>query len=61
MAFLPSAPGRLFSINALYILVDLLSANALMRIADSGEASASALLKSSRSDLKPSGLSLGAA
>jgi phosphatidylinositol glycan class U len=44
----------------LYILVDLLSANTLMKIADSGEAVSSKLFTSPRKEKRWNGLSIAA-
>ena len=60
-SLLPSSATHPAFTYLLYILVDLLSANALMKIAESGEAGSSKLYASPRKDKKWSGLAIAAA
>ena len=60
-ALLPSSSTYPAFTDLLYILVDLLSANALMEIADSGEAGSSRLYTSPRKDKKWSNFAIAAA
>jgi phosphatidylinositol glycan class U len=60
-SLLPSSATYPAFTYLLYILVDLLSANALMKIAESGEAGSSKLYTSPRKDKKWSGLAIAAA
>ena len=61
IALFPTSAPLSFSINLLYVMIDLLSADVLMRIADTGEAGSSKVFTSSRKDAKRIGLSLAAA
>jgi len=56
-------PASLFTpaTSALYILLDLLCANALMQIAESGQAASSRLFTSPRKDIKWDSIATGAA
>lgn len=56
-------PSSAFSIltSLLYILLDLLSANALIQIADSGQSTSTRLFTSSRKDKKWDSIAIGAA
>lgn len=60
-SLLPSNAAWPIFTNLLYIVVDLLSADALRRIADSGEAGASALFKSPRREKRWAGYIVAAA
>jgi phosphatidylinositol glycan class U len=60
-SLLPSATTYPIVTNLLYIAVDLLSANALMNIADSGEAGSSRLFTSPRKDKRWSSYAIAAA
>jgi len=60
-SLLPSSTSYPFITNLLYVAVDLLSADALMKIADSGEAGSPRLFKSPRRDKKWSSYSIAAA
>ncbi len=60
-SMLPSTAALPIFTYLLYIAVDLLSADALIKIADSGEAGSSALFKSPRREKRWSGLSVAAA
>ncbi|KAH8594591.1 GPI transamidase-like protein component PIG-U [Bisporella sp. PMI_857] len=60
-SLLPSSSNYPFFTHLLYILVDLLSANALMQIADSGEAGSSKLYTSPRKDKRWSSYAVAAA
>jgi phosphatidylinositol glycan class U len=60
-ALLPSSSTYPFFTNLLYILVDLLSANALMKIAESGEAGSSKHFTSPRKDKRWSSFAIAAA
>jgi len=60
-SLLPSSATYPAFTYLLYILVDLLSANALMKIAESGEAGSSRLYTSPRKDKRWSSLSIAAA
>lgn len=56
-------PPRFFSITTIfiYVLLDLLAADALMTIAESGESRSTRLFKSPRKDILLDGASVGAA
>ncbi|KAI9807878.1 MAG: hypothetical protein M1825_005184 [Sarcosagium campestre] len=60
-ALFPRASTSPLATNVLYILVDLLSANALIAIADSGASRSSRLFTSPRQDIKWSSVAVGAA
>jgi len=60
-SLLPNSTNHPFATNLLYIVVDLLSADALMEIAKSGEAGSSKLFKSPRRDKKWSSYAIAAA
>lgn len=57
---LPDSSQYPFFTNLLYIAIDLLSANALMRIAESGESGSSKLFTSPRKDKKWSSIAIAA-
>ncbi len=60
-SMLPSSAAFPIFTYLLYIIVDLISANALIKIADSGEAGASALFKSPRREKRWGGVTVAAA
>jgi GPI-anchor transamidase subunit U len=60
-SLLPSSSTYPIFTYILYIIVDLLSANALMKIAESGEAGSSKLFTSPRKDKRWSSFAIAAA
>ncbi|KAF2264385.1 CDC91 cell division cycle 91-like protein [Lojkania enalia] len=59
-SLLPNTSYYPFATNLVYIAVDLLGANALMQIAESGQSATTRLFKSSRNDLRWSSVAIGA-
>ncbi|ORY03494.1 GPI transamidase subunit PIG-U [Clohesyomyces aquaticus] len=59
-SLLPNPAYYPFATNLLYTIVDLLGANALMHIAESGQSATPRLFKSSRKELRWSSIAIGA-